>query len=50
MTDKDHQTINVFMEKVRDAYRQLLREAENPDEAKVLAQDKLSLFSPWMNN
>lgn len=49
MTDRDYDAVQNFHEKVRQAYREFLEEAEDPEEAVYLAQDGLSLFSPWMN-
>lgn len=49
MTDKDYDAVNKFLEKVREAFREFNSNCDNPEEAKYLAQDGLSLFSPWMN-
>ena len=50
MTDNDYKVVQLFLESVRQSYREALKNCDNKDEFRYLAQDNLSLFSPWMNN
>jgi len=51
-TDKTYDAMQAFLTKVRRAYREMRAELndEQFDFIVYPAQDRLSLFSPWMNS